>query len=82
MDLAEELEKRNAYFGLHWEEGAAAQPMKLEGIQRGPPTIGHLQIDSMSYLSQALASQMFRRDHGSPQALAVHMNYIAAGMSK
>lgn len=82
LDLAEELEKRDASSGLHWEEGAAAQPMRLEGIRRGPPAIGHLQIDSMSYLSQALASQMFRRDHGSPQALAVHMNYIAVGMSK
>lgn len=50
--------------------------------RRGPPAIGHLQIDSMSYLSQALASQIFRRDHGSPQALAVHMNYIAVVMSK
>lgn len=82
LDLAEEHEKRDASSGLHWEEGAAAQPMRLEGIRRGPPAIGHLQIDSMSYLSQALASQMFRRDHGSPQALAVHMNYIAVGMSK
>ena len=25
---------------------------------------------------------MFKRDHGSPQALAVYMNYIAVGMSK
>eukprot|EP01018_Ginkgo_biloba_P013146 Gb_27586 [translate_table: standard] len=82
LELAEELEKRDASSGLHWEEGAAAQPMRLEGIRRGPPAIGHLQIDSASSLSHALASQLFRRDHGSPQALAVHMNYIAVGMSK
>ncbi|GLJ14759.1 hypothetical protein SUGI_0239380 [Cryptomeria japonica] len=82
LDLAEELEKRDASSGLHWQVGAAAQPMRLEGIRRGPPAIGHLQIDSTNSLSQVLASQMFKRDHGSPQAVAVHINYIALGMSK
>ena len=80
--LAEEVEKRNASSGLHWEEGAAAQPMQLEGIQRGPPAIGLLQLESAGTLSHALSSAAMRRDHGSPQALAVHANFIAVGLSK
>ena len=82
FDLAEEVEKRNASSGLHWEEGAAAQPMQLEGIQRGPPAIGLLQLESAGTLSHALSSAAMRRDHGSPQALAVHANFIAVGLSK
>ncbi|XP_020519433.1 uncharacterized protein LOC18428491 isoform X2 [Amborella trichopoda] len=82
LDLAEEMEKKNAFSGLHWEEGAAAQPMRLEGIRRGPPAVGYLQIDPDNAISHAILSYGFRRDHGSPQALAVHMNYIAVGMSK
>ncbi|KAE8703626.1 vacuolar protein sorting-associated protein 8-like protein isoform X2 [Hibiscus syriacus] len=56
LELAEELEKKQASTGLHLEEGAVAQPMRLEGA--------------------------FRRDHGSPQVLAVHLNFIAVGMTK
>jgi hypothetical protein len=82
LDLAEEQEKRTASSGLHWEEGVAARPMQLEGIQRGPPAIGLLQLDSAGSLSHALASPAMRRDHGSPEALAVHTNLIAVGLSK
>ncbi|KAL0375716.1 UNVERIFIED_CONTAM: Vacuolar protein sorting-associated protein 8 [Sesamum calycinum] len=60
LELAEEIEKKQAFTGLHYEEGAAAQPMRLETI----------------------SSQAFRREHGSPQVVAVHLNYIAIGMSR
>ncbi|KAJ6878484.1 hypothetical protein NC652_032103 [Populus alba x Populus x berolinensis] len=33
-------------------------------------------------LHKLLVHKTFRRDHGSPQVLAVHLNYIAVGMSK
>ncbi|PIA34901.1 hypothetical protein AQUCO_03700277v1, partial [Aquilegia coerulea] len=82
LDLAEELEKKHAYSGLHWEEGAAAQPMRLEGIRRGPPAVGYLQIDANNAITRTISHQVFRRDHGSPQVLAVHPNFIAVGMSK
>lgn len=82
LEWAEELEKRHASSGLHWEEGVAAQPMRLEGIRRGPPAVGYLQIDLDNAITRAISSQSFKRDHGSPQVVAVHMNYIAVGMSK
>ncbi|BBN19147.1 vacuolar protein sorting-associated protein 8 [Marchantia polymorpha subsp. ruderalis] len=82
LQIAEEREKKAASSGLHWEEGAVAQPMRLEGIQRGAPAIGLLQLDSGGSLSFALKSADLRRDHGTPQALAVHSNFIAIGMSK
>ncbi|WOK95317.1 hypothetical protein Cni_G04024 [Canna indica] len=82
LEWAEELEKRHASSGMHWEEGAAAQPMRLEGIRRGPPAVGYLQIDLDNAITRVISTQSFRRDHGSPQVVAVHMNYIAVGMSK
>lgn len=82
LELAEELEKKMAYTGLHWEEGAAAQPMRLEGVRRGSTTLGYFDVDSHNVITQTVGSQTFRRDHGSPQVLAVHLNYIAVGMSK
>jgi hypothetical protein len=82
LELAEELEKKMAYTGLHWEEGAAAQPMRLEGVRRGSTTLGYFDVDSHNVITQTVGSQTFRRDHGSPQVLAVHLNYIAMGMSK
>ncbi|KAJ9171579.1 hypothetical protein P3X46_014929 [Hevea brasiliensis] len=82
LELAEELEKRQASTGLHWEEGAAAQPMKLEGVRRGSTTLGYFDIDASNAITRTIASQAFRRDHGSPQVLAVHLNYIAVGMAK
>ncbi|KAL6848559.1 hypothetical protein ACP4OV_021853 [Aristida adscensionis] len=82
LEWAEELEKRQASFGQHWEEGAAAQPMQLEGIGKGPPAIGYMQIEMDNPVSRAMASPSFRSDYGSPQVLAVHRNYIAMGTSK
>ncbi|XP_024531344.1 vacuolar protein sorting-associated protein 8 homolog [Selaginella moellendorffii] len=82
MVEAEEREKRAANSGLHLEEGAAAQPMQLEGIQRGPPAIGLLQLDWGGPLSFALSSIAMMRDHGNPRCLAVQANFIAVGMSK
>lgn len=82
LEWAEELEKRQASSGLHWEEGAAAQPMRLEGIRRGPPAVGYLQMDLDNAITRAISSQVFRRDHGSPQLVAVHMNFIAMGTSR
>ncbi|KAJ6807507.1 vacuolar protein sorting-associated protein 8-like protein [Iris pallida] len=82
LERAEELEKKHASYGLHWEEGAAAQPMRLEGIRRGPPAVGYLQIDLDNPVTRSISSQTFRRDYGSPQTVAVHMNFIAMGTSK
>ncbi|OVA04700.1 Clathrin [Macleaya cordata] len=82
LELAEELEKKHAFSGLDWEEGVAAQPMRLEGIRRGPPAVGYLQIDPDNMITRTVSSQAFRRDHGSAKVLAVHANYIAVGMSK
>ncbi|XP_039848297.1 uncharacterized protein LOC120707318 isoform X2 [Panicum virgatum] len=82
LEWAEELEKRQASFGQHWEEGAAAQPMQLEGIGKGPPAIGYMQIEMDNPVTRAMSSPSFRLDHGSPQVLAVHRNYIAMGTSK
>ncbi|KAF8379911.1 hypothetical protein HHK36_027376 [Tetracentron sinense] len=82
LELAEELEKKLASSGLHREEGAAAQPMRLEGIRRGPPAVGYLQIDHNNAITRTISSQAFRHDHGSPQVVAVHANFIAVGMSK
>ncbi|KAF7077699.1 hypothetical protein CFC21_082223 [Triticum aestivum] len=81
LERAEELEKRQASFGQHWEEGAAAQPMHLEGIGKGQPAIGYMQIEVDNPITRAMASPSFRQDHGSPQVLAVHRSYIAMGMS-
>ncbi|XP_020574102.1 vacuolar protein sorting-associated protein 8 homolog isoform X2 [Phalaenopsis equestris] len=82
LDWAEELEKRKASSGLHWEEGAAAQPMRLEGIRRGPPAVGYLQMDLDNMITRAFSSQTFKHDYGLPHVLAVHMNFIAVGTSK
>jgi hypothetical protein len=81
LEWAEELEKRQASFGQHWEEGAAAQPMRLEGIGKGQPAIGYMQIEVDNPISRAMAAPSFRQDHGSPQVLAAHRSYIAMGMS-
>lgn len=82
LERAEEIEMRNATSGLHWEVGAVAQPMRLEEVQSGPPAIGLLQLDAYGSLSKALALPQVRRDYGFPQALAVHANFIAVGLSK
>lgn len=82
LDLAEDIEKKQAFTGLHYEEGAAAQPMRLEGVKRGSTVLGYFDVRSENVVTQAISSQAFRQDHGSPQVLSVHLNYIAVGMSK
>ncbi|XVF80311.1 hypothetical protein PTKIN_Ptkin15bG0060800 [Pterospermum kingtungense] len=82
LDLAEEREKKQASTGLHWEEGAAAQPMRLEGVRRGSTTLGYFDVDANNTITRTISSPAFRRDHGSPQVLAVHLNFIAVGMTK
>lgn len=80
--LAEEFEKKQAYTGLHWEEGAAAQPMRLEGVKIGSTNLGYFDVDADNVISRTISSQAFKRDHGSSQVLAVHLNFIAVGTSK
>ncbi|CAH2069296.1 unnamed protein product [Thlaspi arvense] len=80
--LAEEFEKKQAYTGLHWEEGAAAQPMRLEGVKIGSTNLGYFDVDADNIITRTISSQAFKRDHGSPQVLAVHLNFIAVGTSK
>ncbi|KAK4743512.1 hypothetical protein SAY87_001513 [Trapa incisa] len=82
LDLAEQAERRQASTALHWEEGAAAQPMRLEGVRRGSTTLGYFDVEAGNVITQTLSSQAFRRDHGSPQVLAVQGNYISVGMSR
>ena len=64
------------------EEGASAQPMRLEGIQNAPPAIGYLHIDSIDSVSQVFSSSTIFRDYGTAQALATHGNNLAVGFSK
>ncbi|XP_019090556.1 PREDICTED: vacuolar protein sorting-associated protein 8 homolog isoform X3 [Camelina sativa] len=80
--LAEEFEKKQAYTGLHWEEGAAAQPMRLEGVKVGSTNLGYFDVDADNTISRTISSQAFKRDHGSPQVLAVHFSFVAVGTSK
>lgn len=82
LDLAEEIEKKQAFTGLHYEVGAAALPMRLEGVKRGSTVLGYFDVCSDNVVTQTISSQAFRQDHGSPQVLSVHLNYIAVGMSK
>ncbi|XP_073396316.1 uncharacterized protein [Physcomitrium patens] len=82
FQLAEELEMRNSSSGLHWKEGAAAQPMRLDGIEKCKPAIDLLQLTTYGTLSHALASPQLRREYGFPQAVTVHANFIAVGLSK
>lgn len=82
LEIAEELEKKQASTALHWEEGAAAQPMRLEGVRRGSTTLGYFNVDANNPITRTLSAPALRRDHGSPQVLAVHSNYIAIGMAR
>ncbi|KAL8251050.1 hypothetical protein R6Q59_034743 [Mikania micrantha] len=81
LKFAEELEKKHAFTGMHWEEGAAAQPMKLEGVHMGS-AVAYFSTSADNTITRTTSSPSFRRDHGTPQALAVHFNYIAVGMSR
>ncbi|KAM1819267.1 hypothetical protein ACFX15_000887 [Malus domestica] len=69
LEIAEELEKKQASTALHWEEGAAAQPMRLEGVHRGSTTLGYFNVDANNPITRTLSSPALRRDHGSPQVL-------------
>ncbi|KAJ7963418.1 vacuolar protein sorting-associated protein 8-like [Quillaja saponaria] len=82
LELAEEIEKKYASTGFHWEEGAAALPMRLEGVRRGSTTLGYFDTDASNAITRTISSQAFKREHGSPQVLVVHANYIAVGMTK
>ncbi|XP_050385748.1 uncharacterized protein LOC126802206 [Argentina anserina] len=82
LEIAEELEKKQASTALDWEEGAAAQPMRLEGVRRGSTTLGYFNVDANNIITRTLSAPALRRDHGSPQVLGVHSNYIAIGMSR
>ncbi|CAK9159063.1 unnamed protein product [Ilex paraguariensis] len=82
LELAEELEKKQAFTGLHLEEGAAAQPMRLEGVHRGSTVLGYFDIDVNNTITRTISSEAFRRGYGSPQVVAVHLNFIAVGMPR
>lgn len=82
LEIAEELEKKQASTALDWEEGAAAQPMRLEGVRRGSTTLGYFNVDAKNTITRTLSAPALRRDHGMPQVLGVHSNYIAIGMSR
>ncbi|CAH2069175.1 unnamed protein product [Thlaspi arvense] len=71
--LAEEFEKKQAY------TGTAAQPMRLEGIKIGSTNIGYFDVDADNIITRTISWQAFKRDHGSPQILAVNLNFIAVG---
>ncbi|KAK6789795.1 hypothetical protein RDI58_013595 [Solanum bulbocastanum] len=82
LELAEEAEKKQAFTAMHLEEGASAQPMRLDGVHRSSNVLGYFDVDDNNTITQTLLSQAFRREHGSSQVLAVHLKYIAVGMSK
>ncbi|KAL7224339.1 hypothetical protein ACSBR1_025740 [Camellia fascicularis] len=82
LELAEELEKKHAFSGLDRENDIAAQPMRLEGVRRGSTALGYFDVDASNTITRTISSQAFRRDQGSPQVVAVHLNLIAVGMSK
>ncbi|KAL6495612.1 hypothetical protein OROGR_030175 [Orobanche gracilis] len=82
LDLAEAIEKKKAFTSLHYEEGVAAQPMMLEGVHRGSTLLGYFDVNPNNAITRTISSQGFRRDHGSPQVVAVNYNYLAVGLSK
>ncbi|KAH7859043.1 hypothetical protein Vadar_030789 [Vaccinium darrowii] len=82
LELAEEIEKKHAFSGLDMENDIAAQPMRLEGVRRGSTALGYFDVHANNAITRTVSSQAFRRDQGSPQVVAVHLNYIAVGMSK
>ncbi|PHT83219.1 hypothetical protein T459_11662 [Capsicum annuum] len=82
LELAEEDEKKQAFTAMHLEEGASAQPMRLDRVHRSSNVLGYFDVDDNNTITKTLLSQAFRHKHGSSQVLAVHLNYIAVGTSK
>ncbi|XP_074334037.1 uncharacterized protein LOC141671649 isoform X2 [Apium graveolens] len=82
LDLAEELEKKYTLIDSQGKKDAASQPMRLEGVHQGSTVLGYFDIDANNTVTRTISSEIFRQDHGSAQVLAVHLNYIAIGMSK
>ncbi|WOG97677.1 hypothetical protein DCAR_0417018 [Daucus carota subsp. sativus] len=82
LDMAEELEKKYALTDSQGKKDAASQPMRLEGVHHGSTVLGYFDINANNTVTRTISSETFRRDHGSAQVLAVHLNYIAIGMSK
>ncbi|MFS8009588.1 putative transcription factor WD40-like family [Helianthus anomalus] len=48
--------------------------------------IGHSEAklvdEDLNTITRTISSSSFKQDHGTPQALAVHLNYFAVGMSR
>ncbi|XP_022010036.1 uncharacterized protein LOC110909312 [Helianthus annuus] len=56
--------------------------MKLEGVHMGSTALAYFNTSTDNTITRTILSSSFKRDHGTPQALAVHLNYIAVGMSR
>ncbi|MCO5587403.1 hypothetical protein L7F22_041352 [Adiantum nelumboides] len=82
LDKAEEAEKKAAVSGFGIEEGAASQPMRLKGMQIGPPNIGYVRLDVLNSVSQILSLGTTTREHGVAQAISMHGHHLAVGLSK
>ncbi|MCO5611672.1 hypothetical protein L7F22_065927 [Adiantum nelumboides] len=82
LDKAEEAEKKAAVSGFGIEEGAASQPMRLKGMQTGPPKIGYVRFDILNSVSQILSLGTTTREHGVAQAISMHGHHLAVGLSK
>ncbi|KAK6121136.1 hypothetical protein DH2020_045124 [Rehmannia glutinosa] len=67
---------------LAFPQVACEQPMRLEGVSRGSTVLGYFDVNPNNAITRTISSQAFRHDHGSPHVVAVHINYIAVGMSK
>ncbi|KAH7431149.1 hypothetical protein KP509_08G032600 [Ceratopteris richardii] len=82
LDKAEEAEKKAASSGLGIEAGATSQPMKLMGIQSGPLNIGYACLLLVNSVTQILSLASTTREHGTAQAISMHGNQLAVGLSK
>ncbi|CAL9012964.1 unnamed protein product, partial [Prunus brigantina] len=63
LKIAEEIEKKQASTALHWEEGDAAQPIRLEGVRRGSTTLGYFNVDANNPITRTLSAPVLRHDH-------------------